>query len=100
MYKKQEETIRQRLLDFEAGGRDAHEFFQWQETMQKQDYERQLAAIERKRLEGKISYEEAILGKQRLIDENRQIAEEIKRQTREAIEIHVKRKLQEEQRMK
>lgn len=68
--------------------------------MQKQDYENAVHAIERKRLEGKISYEEAILAKQRIADENRRIAEEIRRQTREAIEIHVKEKLKEEQRMK
>jgi hypothetical protein len=68
--------------------------------MQKQDYEQEVNAIERKKLEGKISYEEAILARQRLADENRQIADELKRQTRQAIENHVKEKLQEEQRMK
>ncbi|CAF1394485.1 unnamed protein product [Rotaria sp. Silwood1] len=100
LFKKQENNVRQRLHDYEYGGKDAHEFFQWQETMQKQDYEQQLINIERRRLEGKISYEEAIFARQHLIDENRHIADEIKRQTREAIEIHVKEKLQEEQRMK
>ncbi|CAF1619510.1 unnamed protein product [Rotaria magnacalcarata] len=100
IYKKQEENVRQHLLDLEAGGRESHEFFQWQETMQKQDYEQQINAIERKRLEGRISYEEAILARQRLTDENRRIADEIRRQTQEAIEIHVKEKLKEEQRMK
>jgi len=68
--------------------------------MQKQDYEQEINAIERKRLEGKISYEEAILARQRLVDENRQIADELKRQTRQTIENHVKEKIQEEQRMK
>lgn len=68
--------------------------------MQKQDYEQQMNTIERKRLEGKISYEEAILARQRVIDENRRIADEIKAETRQAIETHVKEKLQEEQRMK
>jgi hypothetical protein len=100
LYKKQEDDVRQRLNNFEFGEKDAHEFFQWQQTMQKQDYEQKLNAIERKKLDGKISFEEAILAKQRLADENRQIADEIKRQTRQAIEIHVKKKVQEEQRMK
>lgn len=68
--------------------------------MQKQDYEEQMNAIERKRLEGKMSYEEAILARQRLTDDNRRLADELKRQTREAIEVHVKEKLKEEQRMK
>jgi hypothetical protein len=100
LYKKQEENVRRRLVDFEAGGKDGHEFLQWQEKMRKEDYEQELNTIERKRLEGKMSYEEGILAKQRLADENRQIADELKRQTREAIEIHVKEKIKEEQRMK
>lgn len=68
--------------------------------MQKQDYDEQMNTIERKRLEGKMSYEDAIFARQRLAEENRRAAEELKRQTREAIDLHVKEKLQEEQRMK
>ncbi|CAF4335217.1 unnamed protein product [Rotaria sp. Silwood2] len=100
LYKKQEDDVRRRLLDFEAGGKDGQEFFQWQETMQKQDYDEQMNIIERKRLEGKMSYEEAILARQRLADENRRLADELRRQTRETIENHVKEKVKEEQRMK
>jgi predicted acyl esterase len=100
LYKKQEDDVRKRLMDFENGGRDAQKFFEWQQTMQKQDYDEQMDTIERKRLEGKMSYEEAILARQRLAEENRSAAEELKRQKREAIEIHVKEKLKEEQRMK
>ena len=100
MYKKQEDDVRRRLIDFEAGGKDAQEFLQWQEKMQKQDYDEQMNAIERKRLEGKMSYEESILARQRLIDENRRLADELKQETREIIEIHVKEKVQEEQKMK
>jgi hypothetical protein len=68
--------------------------------MQKQDYDEQMNTIERKRLQGKMSYEEAILARQRLVDENRRLAEELKQQTREIVEIHVKEKVKEEQRMK
>ena len=100
LYRKQEDEIRRRLNDFESGGRDGQEFAQWQESMQRRDYHEQLALIEQKRLEGRISFEEAILARQRLAQENRQIAEEIKRQTREAIDEHVRQKLKDEQRMK
>lgn len=100
LYKKQEDDVRRRLLDFESGGKDSEEFDQWQRTMQKHDHEEGIAALERKRLEGKISYEEAILAKQRLVEGNRQVAEEIRRQTRQTIEAHVREKVQEEQRMK
>jgi hypothetical protein len=68
--------------------------------MQKQDYDEQMNTIERKRLQGKMSYEEAILARQRLVDENRRLAEELKQQTRQIVEIHVKEKVKEEQRMK
>lgn len=100
LYKKQEDDVRRRLNAYESGEKDGHEFEQWQQTMLKQDNEQEILAIEKKRLEGKISYEEAILARQRLIEENRQIADEIKQQTREIIAKHVKDKVQEEQRMK
>lgn len=100
LYKKQEEELRRRLMDYEAGGKDGEEFFQWQETMLKQDYQDELNQIERKRLEGKLSYEEAILARERLAEENRRVGEEIRRETRQAIEDHVKEKVKEEQRMK
>ncbi len=100
LYKKQEDDVRRRLQDLEFGAKDGQEFLQWKQTMQKQDYDQEILAIERKRLEGKIGYEEAILARQRLAEENRQRADELRRQTRQAIEDHVKEKLQEEQRMK
>ena len=100
LYKKQENEVRRRLFDFEYGGRSSQDFFQWQQAMLTKDYEEQMNSIERKRLEGRISFEEAILARQRLAQENRQNAEQIKRETRQAIENHVKEKLQQEQRMK
>ena len=100
LYKKQEDDVRRRLMDYEAGGKDDQQFVQWQQTMQKQDYQEELNHIERKRLEGKLSYEEAILARQRLADENARLAEEIRRETRETVENLVKEKLKEEQRMK
>lgn len=100
LYRKQEDDIRRRLVDYESGGKDGQEFQQWQESMLRQDYEEEISLIERRRLEGRISFEEAILARQRLAQENRLIAEEIKRETRQAIENHVREKLKEEQKMK
>lgn len=40
--------------------------------MKTQDLEQELAAIERRRLEGKLSHEEAILARQNLIRHNKQ----------------------------
>lgn len=46
--------------------------------MRKKDLESQLADIEKRRLEGKLSHEEAILARQNLIKENKQRVAEIK----------------------
>ena len=55
----------------EAGARDASEFNEWQNKMKTMDTNQQLAEIERRRLEGKLSHEEAILAKQNLQKVNR-----------------------------
>ena len=62
----------------EAGAKDKSEFEKWQSEMKRKDLEAQLADIERRRLEGKLSHEEAILARQKLIKENRQKVVEIK----------------------
>ena len=67
-----------RLENLEAGAKDKSEFEKWQSEMKQKDLEAQLADIERRRLEGKLSHEEAILARQNLIKENRQRVVEIK----------------------
>ena len=67
-----------RLESLEAGAKDKSEFEKWQSEMKQKDLEAQLADIERRRLEGKLSHEEAILARQNLIKENRQRVVEIK----------------------
>ena len=56
-----------RLELLEAGARDPSDFTTWQNKMRKQDMDAELAEIERRRLEGKLSHEEAILARQNLI---------------------------------
>ena len=51
----------------EAGARDPSDFIDWQNKMRKQDMDAELAEIGRRRLEGKLSHEEAILARQNLI---------------------------------
>lgn len=67
-----------RLEDLEAGAKDKTEFERWQSEMKRKDLEAELSDIERRRLEGKISHEEAILARQNIIQENRQKVAEIK----------------------
>merc|ERR1712137_424186 len=72
LYQKREVEEIRRLEDLEAGAKDKSEFEKWQSEMKRKDMEAQLAEIEKRRLEGKLSHEEAILARQDLIRENRQ----------------------------
>lgn len=56
------------------GARDPSEFLEWQRQMREKDLEQQLAEIECRRLEGKLSREEAVLARQNLIQENKKKA--------------------------
>ena len=67
-----------RLEELEAGAKDKSDFEKWQTEMRQKDLEAQLADIERKRLEGKLSHEEAILARGNLVKENRLRVAEIK----------------------
>ena len=69
-----------RLEKLEAGARDASEFLEWQSKMKKKDFDEQMAEIERRRLAGKLSHEDAILAKQQLIAENHKKAEETRKE--------------------
>ena len=60
-----------RLENLEAGAKDASEFLKWQSEMRQKDLEAELADIERRRLQGKLSHEEAILARQDLILDNK-----------------------------
>lgn len=100
LYQKREQDELKRLLELEKGGRDASEFYKWQETMRKRDMEEQLADIERRRLEGKLSYEDAIMARQNLIQENQSKVAEIKQETREMIKEYLGKKFEEEEEMR
>ena len=56
--------------------------------MRQKDTEEQLAEIERKRLEGKLSHEEAILARQSLIKENKEKVHMMKKEA-SYFEIHL-----------
>lgn len=57
------------------GAGDFSEFLEWQKKMQAKDREEQLAAGECRRLQGKLSHEEAILARKQVELEKKQKAE-------------------------
>ena len=71
-----------RLERLEAGARDPSQFLEWQNKMRQADLDEKLADIERRRLEGKLSHEEAILARQTVIRENRQKVQQWKEEVR------------------
>lgn len=57
------------------GAREPSSFLQWQKEMHEKDLQEKLAQIERRRLEGRISYEEAAMARTRLMERNQRTAQ-------------------------
>ncbi|XP_033632597.1 cilia- and flagella-associated protein 99-like [Asterias rubens] len=100
LYQKREEEEMKKLELLEAGAKDASQFLEWQRGMKQKDMDEQLADIERRRLEGKISHEEAILARQSLIKDNRQKVQEMKEEAEKMMQEYVARRLKEEEVLK
>lgn len=56
------------------GAGEPSSFLQWQKEMRERDLQEQLAQVERRRLEGRISYEEAALARTRIMERNQKTA--------------------------
>jgi len=100
LFQKKEEEEQKKLEDLAVGGRDASEFLQWQNNMRRKDLEAELADIEAKRLAGRLSYEEAILARQALIEENKQKVTDVKKETKEMMDEYLKEKFKTEKEMR
>ncbi|XP_023494270.2 cilia- and flagella-associated protein 99 isoform X2 [Equus caballus] len=100
LYQRQVEKELQRVDQLVDGAGDFSEFLEWQKRMQAKDREEQLAAGECRRLQGKLSHEEAILARQHLMQENKQKANQKKEETAELMQQYAERRLQEERSMK
>nr|XP_027801201.2 cilia- and flagella-associated protein 99 [Marmota flaviventris] len=100
LYQKQVEKELQRVDKLVDGAGDFSEFLEWQKKMQAKDQEEQLAAGECRRLQGKLSHEEAILARQNLIQENKQKADQKKEETAELMLQCAERRLREAKSMK
>ncbi|KAM5159096.1 LOW QUALITY PROTEIN: cilia- and flagella-associated protein 99 [Callospermophilus lateralis] len=100
LYQKQVEKELQRVDKLVDGAGDFSEFLEWQRKMQAKDQEEQLAAGECRRLQGKLSHEEAILARQTLIQENKQKADQKKEETAELMLQCAERRLREAKSMK
>ncbi|XP_069139126.1 cilia- and flagella-associated protein 99-like isoform X2 [Argopecten irradians] len=100
LYSQREDKEIKRLENLEAGAKDKSEFEKWQNKMKTQDLEQELAAIERRRLEGKLSHEEAILARQNLIRSNKQKVMNHREETKKMFDEFLQQKFKEEQEMR
>ncbi|XP_057560644.1 cilia- and flagella-associated protein 99 [Hippopotamus amphibius kiboko] len=100
LYQRQVEKELQRVDKLVDGAGDFSEFLAWQRKMQAKDREERLAAEECRRLQGKLSHEEAVLARQQVVQEKKQKADQKKEETAELMQQCAERRLQEERSMK
>ncbi|XP_040191236.1 cilia- and flagella-associated protein 99 [Rana temporaria] len=100
LYQRQVEKELRRIEKLVDGARDPSEFLEWQRQMREKDLERQLAEIECRRLEGKLSREEAVLARQNLIQENKKKAVMKKEEAQKLMRQYAEKRLQEEREMR
>uniref|UniRef100_A0A2K6BL90 Cilia and flagella associated protein 99 n=1 Tax=Macaca nemestrina TaxID=9545 RepID=A0A2K6BL90_MACNE len=96
LYQRQVEQELQRVDKLVDGAGDFSEFLEWQKKMQAKDREEQLAASECRRLQGKLSHEEAVLARQSLMQENKQRVEQQKEQMAKLMLQHAETRLRED----
>ncbi|XP_075786993.1 cilia- and flagella-associated protein 99 isoform X3 [Pelodiscus sinensis] len=100
LYQRKMEQELNRIESLLRGARDPSEFLEWQRQMREKDLEQQLAEIECRRLQGKLSHEEAVLARQNVIQENKKKAELKREETAELMRQYAEKRLQEEKEMR
>ncbi|XP_056333451.1 cilia- and flagella-associated protein 99 [Danio aesculapii] len=100
LYNKQLEGELQRLERLSQGASEPSSFLQWQKEMKERDLQEELAELERRRLEGRISYEEAVLARERVLKRNYHKAQETKEETAELMRKYAEKRLKEEKEMR
>ncbi|XP_045429945.1 cilia- and flagella-associated protein 99 isoform X1 [Pipistrellus kuhlii] len=96
LYQRQVEKELQRVDRLMDGAGDFSEFLEWQQKMQARDRAEQRAADACRRLQGKLSREEAALARQQLLQHNQRRAAQKKEEMVELMQRRAQRRLQEE----
>ncbi|NXT11323.1 CFA99 protein, partial [Prunella fulvescens] len=100
LYQRKLEEELKRVENLQQGAGDPSEFLEWQKQMRGKDLEEQLAEIECRRLQGKLSYEEAVLAHQNVIQENKKRADLLREEKAELMHLYAEKRLQEQKEMK
>ncbi|XP_070835645.1 cilia- and flagella-associated protein 99 isoform X2 [Chaetodon trifascialis] len=100
LYDRQVEEELQRMERLVEGAREPSSFLRWQKEMREKDLQEELASIERRRLEGRISYEEAAMARTRVMECNQRTAQLKKEETSQLMRRYAEKRLQEEKEMR
>ncbi|NXP04587.1 CFA99 protein, partial [Thinocorus orbignyianus] len=96
LYQRRMEQELKRIENLLQGAGDPSEFLEWQKQMRGKDLEEQLAEIECRRLQGKLSHEEAVLAHQNVIQENKKKADLMREEKAELMHQYAEKRLQEQ----
>uniref|UniRef100_A0A8C4V2E1 Cilia and flagella associated protein 99 n=1 Tax=Falco tinnunculus TaxID=100819 RepID=A0A8C4V2E1_FALTI len=100
LYQRKMEQELKRIENLLRGAGDPSEFLKWQKQMRGKDLEEQLAEIECRRLQGKLSHEEAVLARQNVIQENKKKADLMREEKAELMQQYAGKRLQEQKEMR
>ncbi|KAM6261748.1 cilia- and flagella-associated protein 99 [Porphyrio hochstetteri] len=100
LYQRKMEQELKRIENLLRGAGDPSEFLEWQKQMRGKDLEDQLAEIECRRLQGKLSHEEAVLAHQNVIQENKKKADLLREKKAELMHQYAEKRLQEQKEMR
>ena len=99
LFQKEEQKKIQELLDLEAGGKDASEYFRWQENVLQEQLEAEQFEVEKKHLMGRLTYEEAIIAKQKLSEDNKVLVEQLKEERQALLDEYFREREEEKRHM-
>uniref|UniRef100_UPI00398E925E cilia- and flagella-associated protein 99 n=1 Tax=Pristiophorus japonicus TaxID=55135 RepID=UPI00398E925E len=100
LYQRRVKKELERIDHLIEGGHDPSKYEEWQRQKDEQLMEQQLADAERRRLEGKIFFEDAILARQARIEENKRKTAQQKEEAAELMQKYTEKRRQEEKEMK
>ncbi|XP_013920064.1 PREDICTED: cilia- and flagella-associated protein 99 isoform X2 [Thamnophis sirtalis] len=95
LYQRKVEQELKRVEHLLQGAQDPSKFLEWQQQMHKKDLDQQLTEAECRKLQGKLSYEEAILARQYCIQEKKKNADQKREEAEEMRLQYAERCLQE-----
>ncbi|XP_039193638.1 cilia- and flagella-associated protein 99 isoform X4 [Crotalus tigris] len=81
LYQRKVEQELKRIEHLLQGAQDPSKFLEWQKQMRGKDLDQQLTEAECKKLQGKLSFEDAILARQYCIQEKKKNAEQKREET-------------------